>query len=70
MSKIDTVETHTGTDAQFSLQRAAVASQDETSPDPAGYRTLYVLGFGVLGVILTNTLVFTYFLLFYVACLK
>jgi hypothetical protein len=61
MSQIDTIETHDKSHAQLPLQSAIVPSQDDTSSDPAGNRTLYVLGFGVLGAILTNTVVFIYF---------
>jgi hypothetical protein len=36
-------------------------SHDDSREDPAGRRTLYVLGFGIAGAILANTLVFAYF---------
>jgi hypothetical protein len=65
MSKIDTMERHIRKHEQVPLQSAAVSSQDETCPDPAGNRTLYVFAFGVLGAILTNALVFIYFASFY-----
>jgi hypothetical protein len=65
MSKINTVERHTGKHEQIPLKPAAVSSQDEGCWDAAGHRTLYVLGFGVLGAISTNTLVFIYFVSFY-----
>jgi hypothetical protein len=67
MSKIDTVETHGDSQAQLPLQQAVVPSQDEASSDPTGNRTLYVLGFGVLGAILTNAVLFIYFASFYVS---
>ena len=42
-------------------------SQDDARQDPSGHRTLYVLGFGIAGAILSNTVVFIYFALFYVS---
>jgi hypothetical protein len=66
MSKIDTVETRSDNQGKLPLQQAVVPSHDEASSDPTGSRMLYVLGFGVLGAILTNTLVFIYFTSFYV----
>ena len=65
MSEIDSVGTHGDSRAQLSPRPAAASSQDETCHDPAGNRTLYVLGFGILGAILTNTLVFVFFASFY-----
>jgi hypothetical protein len=55
MSKIQTLETHAGSGTR-PPQRAAVCSQYKTCSDPAGTRTLYVLGFGVPGAIVANTL--------------
>jgi len=65
MSKIDTVERHAGKREQIPPQPAAGSSQGESCQDPAGNRTLYVLGLGILGAILTNSLVFIYFTSFY-----
>jgi hypothetical protein len=65
MSKVETAETHGDSQEQLPLQQAIVSSQDEASSDPTGNRMLYVLGFGVLGAIFTNTLVFIYFVSFY-----
>ena len=42
------------------LQPTPGPSQDERYRDPGENRTLYVLGFGVLGAILADTLVLIY----------
>jgi hypothetical protein len=65
MSRVETIERHTRQHEQIPLQPAAVSSHEETCPDPVGNRTLYVLAFGVLGAISTNTFVFIYFASFY-----
>jgi hypothetical protein len=65
MSKINTVQTHPESHAQLPMQPASVSPQAQTCRAPAGHRTLYVLGFGLLGAILTNALVFIYFASFY-----
>jgi hypothetical protein len=64
MNKTKTLGTHarSGTSP---LRRAAIPSQYKTCPDPAGKWTLYVLGFGVLGAIVANTLALIYVASFY-----
>jgi hypothetical protein len=42
-----------------------VAIARDVGRDPADDRTLYVLGFGIAGAIITNGLVFSYFASFY-----
>jgi hypothetical protein len=56
MSKIETIKTRASA-AGSPLKLAPVPSQDERYRDPGENRTLYVLGFGVLGAILADTLV-------------
>jgi hypothetical protein len=67
MSKIKTTATRSDSETQSPspLQSTPVPSQDEMCGDPAENRTLYVLGFGVLGAILANALVLIYFASFY-----
>ncbi|HEY7243139.1 MAG TPA: hypothetical protein VH678_04555 [Xanthobacteraceae bacterium] len=65
MSSLEAVERPIGRHAQASVQQRTAASQDEACSDPAGNRTLYVLGLGIVGAILTNGLVFIYFASFY-----
>jgi hypothetical protein len=60
MSKIKTVKTRGASAAGSPLQPTPVPSQDEKYRDPGENRTLYVLGFGVLGAILADTLVLIY----------
>jgi hypothetical protein len=64
MSKIKTVTTRVS-GAGSPLQPTPVPSQHERYRDPGENRTLYVLGFGVLGAILADTLVLIYFASFY-----
>jgi hypothetical protein len=47
--------------ADFTVPAPIMISHLDASQDPAGCRTLYVLGFGLAGAILANTLVFIYF---------
>jgi hypothetical protein len=61
MSKINPVTTHGASAAGSPL----VTSLDERYRDPGEKRTLYVLGCGVLGAILADTLVLIYFASFY-----
>jgi len=42
-----------------------VAPRDDTRPDPLEGSTLYVLGFGIAGAILTNTVLLFYFVSLY-----
>jgi len=42
-----------------------VAPRDDTRPDPLEGRALYVLGFGIAGAILTNTVLLLYFVSLY-----
>lgn len=64
MSKIRTLEKGAAS-GTHPLQRAAIPPQYETGSDPTENRTLYVLGFGVLGAILANTLIVIYIASFY-----
>jgi hypothetical protein len=64
MSKTQILGTRAGSGTR-PLQRAGVPSQYKTCPDPADNRTLYVLGFGLLGAILANMLVLIYEASFY-----
>jgi hypothetical protein len=59
MSK--TIKTRGAIAARSPLHPAPGPSQDERYRDPGENRTLYVLGFGVLGAILADTLVLIYF---------
>ena len=65
MSKIETIKTRGASAAGSPLQPTPVPSQDERYRDPGENRTLYVLGFGVLGTIVADTLVWIYFASFY-----
>ena len=63
MSK--TIKTRVASAAGTPLQPTPGPFQDERYRDPGGNRTLYVLGFGVLGAILADTLVLICFVSFY-----
>ena len=61
MSELNSAETNTSRRAHFDTQ----APSADPRQDPAGRRTLYVLGFSIAGAILTNMAVFMYFTSFY-----
>jgi hypothetical protein len=61
MSKVDPIEEHER--ARFSTRMPSLIPRDDLR-DPAEYRMLYVLGFGIAGAIVTNALVSIYFALF------
>jgi hypothetical protein len=61
MSKVDSIEKHER--ARFAARARSLISRDDIR-DPADYRMLYVLGFGIAGAIVTNALVSIYFALF------
>ena len=61
MSKLNSTEKlHTGR-AQLPVKAPIITSQDRAQQDPTDHQFLYVLGFGVVGAILANMLVFIYF---------
>ena len=62
MSKVNLMEEHER--ARFAARMPSIISRDGIR-DPADYRTLYVLGFGIAGAIVTNALVLIYFAFFY-----
>jgi hypothetical protein len=65
MTKSDSAETQNSKRAHFATPAPSMISHDDPRQDPAGRRTLYVLGFGIAGAILSNMLVFVYFASFY-----
>ncbi len=67
MSKMDYVEIDNPGNAQQLVQPAAISSRDGLRSNPGGNRTLYVLGFAIVGAMLANALVFIYFASFYVS---
>lgn len=64
MSKLDLKEQHAADRACFAARMPAPIARD-VGRDAADDRTLYVLGFGIAGAIITNALVFSYFASFY-----
>ena len=64
MTKIQTLETDPASETS-PLDQAAGPPRYKTYSDPIENRTLYVLGFGVLGAILANTIVLIYVASFY-----
>ena len=42
-----------------------IAISPDSARDAADHRVLYIFGFGIAGAIVTNGLVFIYFVLFY-----
>ena len=65
MSKLSSAETNMRRRAHFDNQAPIMISRDDLGQDPAGWRTLYVLGFGIAGAILSNMVLFMYFASFY-----
>ena len=65
MPTFDSAEMHTSERAHFAAETPIVISQNDARQDPAGYRVLYVLGFGIAGAIFANAALFAYFALFY-----
>ncbi len=64
MSKLDLTEQHARERAGFAAPAPISISRDDTR-DQANHRMLYVLGFGIAGAIVTNALVFIYFVVVY-----
>ena len=62
MSKVDLTEQRTAQSARLAV-RMPIAP--DSARDTADHRVLYILGFGIAGAIVTNGLVFIYFVLFY-----
>ena len=56
-------EMHVSKSENFVTEVPIMIYQDEQ--DAAGYRVLYVLGFGIAGAISANAVIFAYFALFY-----
>ena len=56
MAELDCVTT-----TKRPTQVPIAASHDQDQQDPSDRRTLYVLGFGIAGAILTNSLLLVYF---------
>jgi hypothetical protein len=48
-----------------SITPLMIVSHDHSRPDPLDGQSLYVLGFGVTGAILVNTILLIYFLSLY-----
>jgi hypothetical protein len=65
MGELNSAETNTPRRAHFDTQAPIMISCDDLRQDPAGWRTLYVLGFGIAGAILSNMALFMYFASFY-----
>jgi hypothetical protein len=65
MSDLNSAETNTSRRPHFDTQAPIIISRDDLRQDPAGRRTLYVLGFSIAGAILTNMAAFMYFTSFY-----
>jgi hypothetical protein len=63
MSKLDLTE-HARERTGFAARLPISISRDHTH-DHADHRTLYVLGFGIAGAIVTNALVFIHFAAIY-----
>jgi hypothetical protein len=64
MSKLDLTEQHLAEGGRSAAWVPISTSRDD-SRDAADHRVLYVLGFGIAGAIITNALVFIYFVVFY-----
>jgi hypothetical protein len=64
MSKLDLTEQHTRERAGLAARLPISISQDDAR-DHVDHRTLYVLGLGIAGAIVTNALVFIYFAMVY-----
>ena len=63
MSKLDLTEQHARERAGFAAPVPISISRDDNRDHD--HRTLYVLGFGIAGAIVTNALVFIYFAVVY-----
>jgi len=61
MPALDSADTHVSKRAPCASEAAIMISQDDARQDPSGHHMLYVLGFGLAGAILSNTLVFIVF---------
>jgi hypothetical protein len=64
MSELDSAKKHNTERAQFAVEPPVIISQDRARQGPNDHQVLYVLGFGVVGAILANMLVFIYFVSF------
>ena len=64
MSELDLTEQHAHERTGFAAPMPISISRDDTR-DLADHRMLYVLGFGIAGAIVSNTLVFIYFAVVY-----
>ena len=64
MSKLDLTEQPARERAGFAAPVPISISRNDTR-DHADHRTLYVLGFGIAGAIVTNSLMFIYFAVVY-----
>ena len=58
-------EMHVSKSDNFATEAPIMIYQDDLRQDAAGYRVLYVLGFGIAGAIFANAAIFAYFALFY-----
>jgi hypothetical protein len=65
MCAFDSVDTRVSKRGHCTLEALIMTSQDDARHDSSGHRMLYVLGFGIVGAIVANMLVFTYFAWFY-----
>jgi hypothetical protein len=58
-------EMHVSKSENFATEAPIMISQGDLEQDAAGYRVLYILGFGIAGTIFANATIFAYFALFY-----
>jgi hypothetical protein len=61
MTKLDSAEIPISKRPPFAAQAPIMISQDDARQGPMGHQVLYVLGFGIVGAIFANALVFIYF---------
>jgi len=61
MSKLDSAQMPILGRATATGEAPITISQDDARQGPMGHQVLYVLGFGLVGAILANVLVFSYF---------
>lgn len=65
MPAVDSEDTRVPERAHCASDAPIMISQDDARQGPSGHHTLYVLGFGLAGAILSNMLIFIYFAMFY-----
>jgi hypothetical protein len=65
MQALDSAEIHVPKRVHCVSEAPIMISKDDARQGPNGHRMLYVLGFGIAGAVLSNTLVFLYFAMFY-----